>query len=94
MAPVDNERGEPAPFSKEELSKRLVQEISERGDQVPDKYIHKDGFPQAIDAPELWRDTLVIDFSLLASFDENELAKLKSALSNWGCFQVSTYTPA
>ena len=89
--------GEPAPFSKEELSKKLVQEISQRGDQVPEKYIHKDGFPQAIDAPdELWRDTLVVDFSLLSSFDDNELAKLKSALSNWGCFQVSTYicTPA
>ena len=83
----------PTPLSKEELSKKLVQEISQRGDQVPEKYVYKKGFPEAIDAPdELWRDTLLIDFSLLSSSDHHQLAKLKSALSNWGCFQVCMYT--
>ena len=80
------------PLSKEELSERLVQGIAEKGNQIPEKFILKDGFPEAIDAPlELWTDTLLMDFSLLSSSDPHQLAKLKSALSNWGCFQVSTY---
>jgi len=85
----------PTPPSKEELSKSLVQEISEKGDEIPEKFILKDGFPEAIDAPdELWTHTLLMDFSLLSSSDPHELAKLKSALSNWGCFQVRTVAHA
>ncbi|XP_021741825.1 protein SRG1-like [Chenopodium quinoa] len=78
---------EPASITKEELTSKLVQELTKNGDEIPEIYLHKDGFPEAIDAPELWRDNLLIDFSLLSSSTQ-ELAKLQSALSEWGCFQV------
>ncbi|KNA04019.1 hypothetical protein SOVF_203570, partial [Spinacia oleracea] len=78
---------EPAPITKEELTSKLVQELAKKGDEIPEEYLQKDGFPEAIDAPDLWRDNLLIDFSLLSS-STPERAKLRSALSQWGCFQV------
>lgn len=76
------------PLTKQELASKLVQEIAKKGDEIPEEYLRKDGFPEAIDAPDLWRGKLLIDFSLLSSYSATELAKLRSALSQWGCFQV------
>lgn len=78
---------EPVPLTKEELASKLVQEIAKQGNGIPEGYLHKNGFPEAIDAPDLWWDNLLIDLSLLSS-STPELAKLRSALSEWGCFQV------
>ncbi|XP_021760694.1 probable 2-oxoglutarate-dependent dioxygenase ANS [Chenopodium quinoa] len=77
-----------APLTKQELASKLVQEIAKKGDEIPEDFFRKDGFPEAIDAPDLWRGDLLIDFSLLSSYSEPELAKLRSALSKWGCFQL------
>ena len=81
---------EPIPLPKKELSSKLVQEIAKNSNEIPEQYLHKNGFPQAIDAPDLWKDALLIDFSLLSS-SSTELAKLRSALSDWGCFQVCKF---
>ncbi|KAL2929798.1 Protein SRG1 [Bienertia sinuspersici] len=51
-------------------------------------FITKTVFPEAIDASELWNNDLLIDFSLLSASSSSQLAKLQSALSQWGCFQV------
>ncbi|XP_021741824.1 probable 2-oxoglutarate-dependent dioxygenase ANS [Chenopodium quinoa] len=77
-----------APLTKQELASKLVQEIAKKGDEIPEDFFRKDGFPEAIDAPDLWRGDLLIDFSLLSSYSETELTKLRLALSKWGCFQV------
>ncbi|KAL9242467.1 hypothetical protein vseg_016460 [Gypsophila vaccaria] len=83
---------EPAPPSKQELASNLVQEIAQKGAHIPDKFLHKDGFPDAIHDLHLWNDTLLIDFSLLTSSSSvtraREHAKLRSALSHWGCFLI------
>ncbi|KAH9605048.1 hypothetical protein KSS87_001268 [Heliosperma pusillum] len=83
---------EVACYVKKDLGSRpLVQQIAERN-QVPDEYIHKTEFDKAIDSPKLWKDTLLIDFSLLSSSSpttaQAELTKLRFALSNWGCFML------
>ncbi|XP_074315958.1 jasmonate-induced oxygenase 4-like [Silene latifolia] len=76
---------------KDIASRPLVQQIAERN-QVPDEYLHKNEFPKAIDSPNLWKDTLLIDFSRLSSSSpitaQDELDKLRFALSSWGCFMV------
>uniref|UniRef100_A0A803LH21 Fe2OG dioxygenase domain-containing protein n=1 Tax=Chenopodium quinoa TaxID=63459 RepID=A0A803LH21_CHEQI len=77
-----------SPLTKQELASKLVQEIAKKGDEIPEDFFRKDDFPEAIDAPDLWRGDLLIDFSLLSSYSEPELAKLRSALSKWGCFQL------
>ncbi|XP_074284485.1 protein LATERAL BRANCHING OXIDOREDUCTASE 1-like [Silene latifolia] len=78
--------------SKQEFASKLVQEIVKRGDEVPNVYLQKDDIPQVTeDEPDnLWTQTLLIDFALLSSPTTSvvELAKLRSALSDWGCFQV------
>ncbi|KAL2929781.1 hypothetical protein RDABS01_035191, partial [Bienertia sinuspersici] len=85
---------ETAAMTKAELLEgKLVQEIAKKGDHVPDEFLHKDGFPEGIDAPNMWRDTLLIDYSLLSSSSTSELAKLRSALSQWGCFQCWPQKP-
>lgn len=75
---------EGVPLTKQELTLRLVQELAKKGDEIPEIYLRKDGFPEAIDAPDLWKENLLIDVSLLSSAPE--LEKLRSALSQWGCF--------
>lgn len=77
-----------SPLTKQEVASMLVQEIAKKGDEIPDNFLHKDGIPEAIYDPDLWRNDLLIDFSLLSSSSTTELAKLRSALSQWGCFQV------
>uniref|UniRef100_A0A803LH20 Fe2OG dioxygenase domain-containing protein n=1 Tax=Chenopodium quinoa TaxID=63459 RepID=A0A803LH20_CHEQI len=67
---------------------KIVQELATKGGDIPEEYLYKDGYPNAIDAPDdLWRDDLLIDFSLLSSSSAPELEKLRSALSQWGCLQ-------
>ncbi|XP_021765607.1 protein SRG1-like [Chenopodium quinoa] len=77
----------------EDATSKLVQEIAQKGEEVPESYMIKnDVISPAIDASSnLWEETLLIDFSQLSpvsSSTQNELAKLHSALKNWGCFQV------
>ncbi|KAK9698969.1 hypothetical protein RND81_08G144600 [Saponaria officinalis] len=70
---------------------KLVQEIALKGESVPKTHLLKDDhvIPPAIDAPsQLWTHSLLIDYSLISSSSSNELAKLHSALKDWGCFQV------
>lgn len=78
---------------EKERASKLVQEISQNEEEVPERYILKNEIiPPAIDASSnIWEDTLLTDFSLLSnnsSTTQNELAKLHSALKHWGCFQV------
>lgn len=81
-------------MTKEILATKLVQEITKKGDHnnnvhVPEDYLLKEGFFKAIDAFDSWTNHLLIDFSLLSSSSsDDELAKLRSALSQWGYFQV------
>ncbi|KAL9223951.1 hypothetical protein vseg_000033 [Gypsophila vaccaria] len=83
--------GETTCSNKQDIASNLVEEIAISCEEIPDKYLHKDGFPEAIDVPNVWNQSLLIDFSVLASSTPaaaDELAKLRSALSHWGCFQV------
>ncbi|KMT06782.1 hypothetical protein BVRB_7g159410 [Beta vulgaris subsp. vulgaris] len=65
-----------------------VQELLQDG-VVPEAYIvqleddNEDG-----DRPVPLMDGPILDFSLLSSSDPQELDKLQSALSSWGCFQL------
>ena len=67
-----------------DLTSNTVQELSFKG-EVPENYIYKGGNGGAQNAPV--KDIPVIDVGLLGTSPE-ELEKLKSALSTWGCFQV------
>ncbi|XP_074315662.1 protein LATERAL BRANCHING OXIDOREDUCTASE 1-like [Silene latifolia] len=78
-------------MTAKDVKSSLVQEIAEKGDPIPERFILK--YPEiiipAIDAPSnLWENELLIDYSLLSSGHHNELFKLKSAIMKWGCFQV------
>ncbi|KAL8152985.1 hypothetical protein V2J09_010745 [Rumex salicifolius] len=66
-------------------SSSLVQEItaSLTNQPIPEKFIHKNGYPPA---EEAIAEDLLIDFSRISAKDE--LGKLRSALSAFGCFQV------
>nr|BAC77696.1 salt-induced protein [Atriplex nummularia] len=76
----------------DDLASRLVQKIAQTvEDEIPEQFLHKDGFPEAKDVPELWTRSLLIDFSLLSSGDQDEIVKFRSALSNWGCFLVKNH---
>lgn len=76
---------------------KTVQDMSVNGDQPPQEYIVRDcGFGSIESSPALG-SIPVIDissFSPSSSLDpkevEKELAKLRSALSSGGCFQVMT----
>ncbi|CAO2819644.1 unnamed protein product [Amaranthus hypochondriacus] len=76
------------PNINKKITSRLVQQISQNGKEIPERYLIKNQtISPAIDASsKLWDDTLLIDLSLLNS--QNELAKLLYALNHWGCFQV------
>ncbi|KAH9615980.1 hypothetical protein KSS87_023268 [Heliosperma pusillum] len=76
---------------QQEIALNLVEEVAKNGEEVPDKFIHKDGFPGAVDEPDTWKHNLLVDFSALTSSTPAsgiELAKLRNALCQWGCFQV------
>ncbi|CAB4278414.1 unnamed protein product [Prunus armeniaca] len=77
--------------AKTELGSLTVQELlgKGKGEQVPEKYIHKVGAPNASSAQLM--DIPVIDLGLLltpSSITAQQLEKLRSALTTWGCFQV------
>lgn len=67
---------------------KTVQELVFEGDEVPKEYSHvecgelpNDAFP--------YMEIPTIDVGLLGSSSTaDELQKLRSALSTWGCFQV------
>ncbi|KAK9697946.1 hypothetical protein RND81_08G071800 [Saponaria officinalis] len=83
----------------EELQQKQVQEIAKScTNEVPEKFIHKNGYPQAKFELVPMMDDTVIDLSLL--FDDSnsssseallEFGKLQSALSQWGCFQAMNH---
>lgn len=74
--------------SNGEFSSNIVQEIAALliDQRVPERYIHKNGYTPAEEAITGY---IEIDFSRLS--DEDELGKLRSALSEWGCFQVTVF---
>ncbi|ONI13831.1 hypothetical protein PRUPE_4G248600 [Prunus persica] len=77
--------------AKIELGSQTVQELlgKGKGEQVPEKYIQKVGAPNASSAQLM--DIPVIDLGLLltpSSITAQQLEKLRSALTTWGCFQV------
>ncbi|XP_057549604.1 jasmonate-induced oxygenase 4-like [Amaranthus tricolor] len=67
-------------------SLKPVQELLEGG-IVPESYLqhHTDDHDQ-LSVPLM--DIPIIDYSLLFSSNSDELQKLRSALSSWGCFQL------
>ncbi|GMH04576.1 hypothetical protein Nepgr_006416 [Nepenthes gracilis] len=69
-----------------ELPSKPVQEIAQSTKEVPERFIHKNGFPQDIHDSVPLMDTLLIDLSFIST--EAELQKLQFALTSWGCFQV------
>ncbi|KAL9273202.1 hypothetical protein AKJ16_DCAP08123 [Drosera capensis] len=79
-----------APSAAVELPSRTVQEIADTGEEVPDRYIYQDNM--WIDPSLLpWMpSTVVTDLQLLLT-SQSELAKLRSALNSWGCFQVRAH---
>ncbi|KAH9604335.1 hypothetical protein KSS87_001607 [Heliosperma pusillum] len=63
--------GEPAPLTKQELASKLVQEIAKNGEDIPSKFRHENGFPEAIDVPDIWKNSLlVINHGIETSFLE------------------------
>ncbi|KAK9947477.1 hypothetical protein M0R45_003101 [Rubus argutus] len=77
------------PAKAELLATKTVQELLTEGELVPQKYVHKEGIPDPNSSVELM-DTPVIDLDLLtpSSTTVEQLDKLRSALTEWGCFQV------
>lgn len=79
---------------EEELQSKPVQEIAQSCiGEIPERFSYKDGFPQSKIDSVPYMDDSVIDFALLSSSSlspeaDNEMCKLQSALSQWGCFQV------
>ncbi|KAL3532273.1 hypothetical protein ACH5RR_005794 [Cinchona calisaya] len=69
---------------------RLVQELAEDDGELPERFICKDTPHGLITSSLPLMDIPVIDFSHLSSSSAttDELQKLQSALSSWGCFQI------
>lgn len=76
------------------LSKR-VQEMVLDGEDPPALYICRDGDDDTEDVSSTISPIPIIDLSLLSPSatctqeSKEELQNLKSALSSWGCFQVT-----
>ncbi|KAF4356436.1 hypothetical protein F8388_013301 [Cannabis sativa] len=64
---------------------KTVQEVALEGGQVPEYFLYKDGHGGSRDVPFI--DIPVVDVGLLATSSQ-ELQKLNSALTNFGCFQA------
>lgn len=82
-----------APMKLEFPSKTVQELIKTTDKQVPEKYVFHHQNKPADDPSELkYMDSSVIDFSLLFSpslkQQEQELQKLRSVLSSWGCVQI------
>ncbi|XP_060171982.1 protein SRG1 [Lycium barbarum] len=68
-----------------------VQDMVKDGDEIPDKYVCKDFQFGTIDDDVPTTDIPVVDLKALtssAACGKEELGKLQSALSSWGCFQA------
>ncbi|KAM7480317.1 hypothetical protein LguiA_028530 [Lonicera macranthoides] len=80
--------------SAEVLLSKRVQEMVLHGEEPPAPYICRDGDDTTEDDSSTTSPIPIIDLSLLSSSapctkqKEEELQKLKSALSSWGCFQA------
>lgn len=74
---------------RKESVPKAVQELVINGEQLlPENYIHKDSDRGVLDVPLV--EIPVVDLALLTSLptSREELEKLRSALTTWGCFQV------
>ncbi|XP_022871571.1 protein SRG1-like [Olea europaea var. sylvestris] len=69
-----------------EVTQKPVQEMVENGIQFPNEYIWKDANYGVIDAFAPLAEIPVIDIARLNNVEE--LDKLRSALTSWGCFQA------
>lgn len=82
----------PSPSQEPTVITKHVQELSLNGDEPPPRYIRKDKDQYAPVNDSISSGIPVIDLRLLSSSSEEvkeqELAKLKSALSSWGFFQA------
>ena len=79
---------ESAPAFKTQMVWKSVQELVLNGDELPENYIHKDRDGGDLDVPLV--EIPVVNLGQLKSLStsKEELQKLRSALSTWGCFQV------
>ena len=81
----------PNKATKVELLSKSVQELVINGGQPPDNYVYKNSTGGVPDVHTPLNEIPVIDLGNLkssATTVEEELEKLRSALSSWGCFQV------
>lgn len=78
-----------ASAEKLEVVGKSVQELVNYSDNLPMNYIYEEGGVGFRDAL-LSSDIPVVDLQKLTSPStaQQELAKLRSALNSWGCFQV------
>lgn len=75
-----------------------VQEISMKGDDPPRPFIVRNNVYGSVDTSPPLASIPTIDISIFSPQSsiqetEKELDKLRSALSSWGCFQVSNFPP-
>lgn len=87
----------------QEIAAQIIHQGNGEGEEkfnIPERYIHENGYPSAInfDSDPTWVNSLLVDFSRLSPFSssspktrEEELEKLRFALTNWGCFQVMNH---
>ncbi|KAK0571829.1 hypothetical protein LWI29_022179 [Acer saccharum] len=73
-----------------ETVSKTVHELILSGEELPEKYIYKGSDAGVLDASLPFMDVPVIDMSLLTcpSSSAEQLHKLCSALTHWGCFQA------
>ena len=93
--PTSNMAGSPVAAVVSPLG-QSVQEMSMNGNEPPPQYFLKENSIHPMDSFLPSDPIPIIDISLLSSSsslssrggEEEELQKLKSALTSWGCFQV------
>ncbi|KAK9083226.1 hypothetical protein Scep_029697 [Stephania cephalantha] len=80
--------------SSSSLLAKHVQELAINGDEPPQRYIRKDRDREAPIDPSLSSSVPIIDLHLISSPNsstqqkQDEIGKLKSALTSWGLFQA------
>lgn len=79
-----------------ELTPKSVQETAISSKEPSEKYFYKGTDGGLLDASVPVVEIPVVDFGLITSSSSStntqELAKLRSALSSWGCVQVLFYS--
>ena len=81
----------PNKATKEDLLSKSVQELVINDGQPPDNYVYKNSTGGVADVHTPLNEIPVIELGILqssATTVEEELEKLRSALSSWGCFQL------